>query len=133
MRVSEGLAKTLENESIDVFSFYHFEVPRLCGKNSYVWIENAFKKEYFSYIWNDGKEHKEIFAHSDLQEFYVQYQKSNLEIFTCNNLDNLSTSSIFELVKNNSQNFFKMLLIQKLRRSPYYFRDIEEEFKPSIK
>ena len=75
MRVAEGIGDLFELEKKNVYSFYHFDIPLLCGQPEGVWATEAFKKEYFVYEWNDkNKEHRLM----DKDDFLSSQKKSAL-------------------------------------------------------
>lgn len=125
MRLGEGLAQILEWDHKNVFSFFHFDVPRFIGVESGSWVTNAFKGEVFIYHWNKNEVNKELVtsvgftvANPDLVYTLSQEQK---------NFENLKSTK--DLVKNHSEILFKKVYEMKLREAPYYFRTLEQEFK----
>lgn len=56
IRIGEGVSQILALEGIKILSFYHYEIPRFCGVDSYKFFERAFKGEVFEYLWKDGIE-----------------------------------------------------------------------------
>ena len=124
MRLSEGIAQVFELEKIPVYSFYHFEVPRLSGIDSGFWVTNAFKGQAFIFKWDKMGVEKHLV---DKEKFVIENEKFG---FTLDNTDSLflnliSTKSI---LKDKAPEIFSKILSQQLRVSPYYFRSLEEEF-----
>lgn len=124
MRLSEGLAQVFELENIPVFSFYHFDVPRLSGVSSGFWATNAFKGQVFVYHWN-GEKVEKLLVNKDA--FTVQDEKMG---YTLDNNDSLFSNLISTkgLIKDKACEIFGKVQDQQLRELPYYFRPLDEEF-----
>lgn len=125
MRLGEGLAQILEWDHKNVFSFFHFDVPRFIGIEKGVWVTNAFKGEVFVYNWNKDVVSKELVdsASFSIVDESLLYTLSSDQ----KNFENLKATK--DLIKNNSEVLFKKVYDLKLREAPYYFRTLEQEFK----
>jgi tRNA threonylcarbamoyladenosine biosynthesis protein TsaB len=125
MRLSEGLAQVFELNHIPVYSFYHFDVPRLSGISNGFWATNAFKGQVFVYNWN-GKEVEKHLVNKD--SFEVDTEKLG---FTLDASDPIFSKlvSTKSLIKNKASEIFSKVSEQKLRSAPYYFRSLDEEFR----
>ena len=125
MRLSEGLAQVFELSNVPVFSFYHFDVPRLTGTANGFWATNAFKGQVFVYNWIDQQLEKHLVNKED---FFIQ--DSSLG-FTLDAIDPLfqSLPTTKNLVKERASSLFPIIVDQKLRVPPYYFRTLDEEFR----
>ncbi len=109
MRLSEGFSAIINWSGINVFSFYHFEVPQLIGVNSGEWVTNAFKKQFFCYKWDALNNSKTLLTHYDDQDAFT-LEKTK------------------ELIRLNPFEIFSKVISLKLQRETYYFRTLEEEF-----
>jgi tRNA threonylcarbamoyladenosine biosynthesis protein TsaB len=67
MRTSEGLVQVLALSGMKIYSFYHFEVPKLTGVKEGFWVTNAFKGQVFVYTWNEEKEEKLLINKENFQ------------------------------------------------------------------
>lgn len=125
MRVSDGFTKILELKSIPIYSFYQFEVPRLIGNDCGYWLDNAFKGELFVYEW-DG----ETSNHFRIKNEEVGKLDMNKKFFSHNNhLGSLKTSSVKNLIKENSKKIFQVFLQKKQKNDLFYYRSIDDEFQ----
>jgi tRNA threonylcarbamoyladenosine biosynthesis protein TsaB len=125
MRLSEGLAQIFEMSGLSVFSFFHFEVPFLCGIKNGFWATNAFKGQVFIYSWN-GEENEKTLV--DKKDFVIDSAKLG---YTLDKTDVLfeGLSATKELIHNESHKLFSKVLELQLRVPPFYFRTLEEEFR----
>lgn len=124
MRLSEGLAQIFELSQIPVYSFYHFDIPRLTGTKNGFWVTNAFKGQVFLYQWNELKIEKQLV---NKEEFVV---KDSSFGFTLDNSDMMfsSLTSTKEIIKNKASELFGHIVKVQNRVPPYYFRSLDEEF-----
>lgn len=132
MRVAEGLCQILEWQGRVCRSFYHFEVPRLCGHTHGVWIAKAFKGEIFCYHFNNAHEETQFIKEVELESFRQKWQSEGLLIFghyrdDIEGLDFLSSYLIYESPAQVLGAVWK----RGERKGPYYFRPLELEFKVS--
>ena len=137
VRVSEGMAQVFSWLSLETFSFYHHDVPKLIGTKKGHFVTPAFKKEFFSFSWDGEKEKQELVGEEGLESFI----KSN-DLMDCpyyfikpGLLKSIETKSeaiyTTDLIKNFSKEIFPKVFEKRLRREPFYFRSLEKEFKPS--
>lgn len=124
MRLSEGLAQIFELYKIPVYSFYHFDVPRLSGVSRGFWVTNAFKGQIFIYNWN-GDEVEKHLVNKDA--FKIEDEKFG---YTLDTIDPFFTNLIStkNLIQTVAPTLFTKVKDQKLRTTPYYFRSLDEEF-----
>lgn len=125
MRLSEGVAQIFEMSDLPVFSFYHFEVPRLIGAKAGFWTTNAFKGQVFIFSWNGDQSEKSLvnkvdFAIADAGLGYTLDKTDAL-------FEGLSTTK--ELIHKEGSKLFSKVLELQMRVPPYYFRTLEEEFR----
>lgn len=125
MRLSEGLAQVFELGHIPVYSFYHFDVPRLSGVPRGFWATNAFKGQVFIYNWN-GNEVEKHLVNKDA--FVIEDEKFGFTLDTSDPLF-LNLVSTKNLIKDKAPEIFAKVSAQKLREAPYYFRSLDEEFR----
>lgn len=126
IRLVEGLSQILEWQGKNIFSLYHFEIPKMVGFQDGIWVSEAFKGEAFLYRWNEAGENKDLVKKSELENYIdteMFSHRTNFEDF-----DTISTSA---LVFEKSKVIFPVMLGQKLKREPYYYRALESEFRVS--
>ena len=125
MRLGEGIAQVLAWDSLNVFSFHHFDVPKMIGVPKGFWVTNAFKGQVFIYNWDGDKTEKELVNSADFKIVDVElgYTLSS----EVKDFGHLKTTK--DLIKNQSQQIFSKVHKEKIREAPYYFRTLEEEFK----
>lgn len=125
MRLSEGLAQIFEMSGLAVFSFFHFEVPKLCGIKQGFWATNAFKGQVFIYNWNEDESEKTLV---DKKDFVIESAKLGYTLDKSDALfEGLLTTK--ELIHKDSHALFAKVLKLQLRVPPFYFRTLEEEFR----
>jgi tRNA threonylcarbamoyladenosine biosynthesis protein TsaB len=127
MRLGEGIAQVLAWDEKNVFSFHHFDVPRMTGIDKGYWVTNAFKGQVFIYNWDNeaGTAEKELVNSAD---FKIIDSELGFTL-SAENKDFSHLKTTKDLIKNSSALIFKKVFEQKLREPPYYFRTLEEEFK----
>lgn len=125
MRLSEGLAQVFELSQMQVYSFYHFDVPRLSGVLKGFWATNAFKGQVFIYNWDGDNVDKQLV---EKDSFAIVDKTLG---FTLDESDSsfAGLATTRDLIKNESAKIFSNVFEQKLRVPPYYFRSLEEEFR----
>ncbi len=127
MRLGEGIAQVLAWDDKKVFSFHHFDVPKMTGVQKGFWVSNAFKGQIFVFNWDNktGLAEKELVNSAD---FKIIEADLGFTLSTeVKEFSHLKTTR--ELIKNQSTVIFKKAFEDKLREPPYYFRTLEEEFK----
>jgi len=132
LRLSEGLSQLLDWKNIETYSFNHFQVPQILGIQSGIWASKAFKKEIFIYSWDNEKSKKMLVPESKYDELI----EGNSQIFT-NFTDSLLYSENLvetsDMIKTHSQELFKYIQMNKFKEPTFYYREVEEEFKPTLK
>jgi len=136
MRVSEGIAQVLEWQNIKVYSFYHYEIPKIIGCSSGIWFSEAFKGEYF--LFNCITDEMELVS----KEIFVK-RINDLEINAYTHFKNDHTDSLImspakviftgERVKSIPQKIFSHIVSRKKRVEPLYYRSEDKEFIPAKK
>lgn len=127
MRVTEGILQIFELNCVDVYSFYHFQVPYLLNTNEGLWLAKAFKGEFFLYRW-DGQESGRTVV-SPL-EFEKSLEEKNC-FFAFENLGDNPCQLTNELIRDQPSQLFSLVKKGKLREEIYYFRPLSDEFKVS--
>ncbi len=127
MRLGEGIAQVLSWDSLNVFSFHHFDVPRFVGVEKGFWVTNAFKQQVFLFNWDTFQKitDKELINTSDFKIL------DNQSGYTLSNKDSEFSNLIStkDLIKDEPFKVFNHVILNKLREPPFYFRTLEEEFK----
>lgn len=126
VRVAEGILKVLELDGVKGFSFYEFEMLKLLSEEG-VWISNAFKGEYFIYHWKGDSVSFEGLIPKD--DFDIKKYKE-VEVFSNESFDGVFNEKYSkDLIAQNSSIVFPKVINDGMRRQPFYFRKIEQEFK----
>lgn len=125
MRLSEGLAQVLELSKVPVYSFYHFDVPRICGIESGFWVTNAFKGQVFIYSWKGDLLEKQLV---DKDSFTIENPENGYTLDVENSAFS-GLKSTKEFIRDHASRLFSKMADKKLRETPYYFRSLEEEFR----
>lgn len=128
MRLGEGFVQALNYLGLPVFSFYHFEVPRMCGVERGYWLAKAFKQEIFVHEWDMEKSEQKLVPESRLLSLFAE---SKLEGFSLiEPIQDLGNHSTRVLISQNPEKIFPRILETNLRREPFYFRTLEQDFTP---
>jgi tRNA threonylcarbamoyladenosine biosynthesis protein TsaB len=127
MRLGEGLAQVFEWDHFPVYSFHHFDVPKMMGITEGFWVTSAFKGQVFLYEWNVSK-NENVQTLIDNPLFKIKNSKIG---FTLSNTEEIfqELQSTKNLIKDNQEIIFKHIVENKMRVSPFYFRTVDEEFK----
>lgn len=125
MRVSQGLVDICESAGIKVYSFYHFEVPRLLGIKSGGFWADAFKKEYFWTSWVDEDQTIELISSDQLEKKKENTQK----VFCAHQKEARDELQTHKLIESNAKDFFKTVIESNHRVPLYYYRPLEKEFR----
>ena len=123
MRLSEGIARILKVCGLETISFFQFEIPKLAGIKNGAWITNAFKGEIFIFEWDEISEQKKLMNSEKINKYTGFY--SNLS-----EVSGVQAINTNVLLKNNSKEIFKEIIKRNAFFEAYYYRTIEEEFKP---
>ena len=126
VRLAEGLAQIWEYLGVETYSFYHFELPFICGYESGVWYSRAFKGEMFCYSWDCDESEKELVAEEDFSK-----KANDKDMFTFE-IDSPNIVSTIDLIKNNGPQILSYVWERKKKLAPYYYRPPEKEFRPSM-
>lgn len=121
MRVSQGMIDVLNWQGVAFNSFYHFEIPKMCGALQGVWYANAFKGEYFVYRWSEKEDYKILVKEEELEKHLEHFQKFSF----CNEKDCVGTQ---ELIYEKSEIIFKDIVKMDQKRELYYYRSLDQEF-----
>ena len=110
MRVSAGLSDILEWNGLERSSFYHFEIPKLCGVDQGQWVADAYKNEFFIYKWDKENEERLLVSKSDFKEQNDFYNHEKT----------------MELIEENLPVILKNL--NKQNKELFYYRELASEF-----
>ena len=127
MRLGEGIAQVLAWDSKTVYSFHHFDVPKMIGIPKGFWATNAFKGQVFIYNWDNstGLSEKELVNSADFKIIDPELGFT----LAADSKDFSELKNTKDLIKNSSEKIFSKVFAEKLREPPYYFRTLDEEFK----
>jgi len=126
MRVSEGMVNIFEWQGFDYNSFYHFEIPKICGHESGAWIAKAFKGEFFVYSWDAHKAENKLLNKQDFDLFI----KQNNETLYSNDKSILDGEVIdtLDLIHQESKKVFDLINKKNMKQELFYYRPIDLEF-----
>ena len=127
LRLTEGLSQIFEWKNLKNFSFNHFQIPSILGVEKGRWISKAYKKEIFVYSWSNDSSEKILIPENEisleLEHTYTHFNGQFPQDFT-------ETS---QMIKDQPQELFPFIVENNVQESTFYYRDIEVEFKPSLK
>ena len=129
IRLAEGIAQLLEMIGVKVFSFYHFDLLEKSQKLA--WISKAYKGEYFLY--NADLAEMSLIQKDDLLEVTQEYNKIYTHFLDSFDLDlQRDIESTFDMFIDHSVTVLPQIINQKTRKTPFYYRKLEDEFKVSV-
>lgn len=131
MRLSDGICQVLDWRGIAVYSFYHFEVPQLIGIDRGVWLSEAFKGELFCYEWNLGESTTSLVGKDGrgTEDIVGSYYATHEFVFTHYPVEGFDCEYTADLIRRKASLLFEDVEKKKMKRSPYYYRPLEKEFK----
>lgn len=129
VRVGEGIGQVFEWQEIETISFHHFHVPFLSGIDKGMFICSAFKGEFLIYTWENLNVQQKLISEHDLINLKISsehiYSNINAEALPLNNKIYFTN----DMIEQFPAQIFKKLSDSKLRVEPFYFRNLNEEFK----
>jgi len=137
MRVTEGMAQILEWQGLPVFSFYHYDVPKILEEDKGTWITMAFRGEWFIHEWDNDNERQSILPidqadsviRSASQPVFTSYQHTVQDLFEKNILTSIKETN--EMIFTGAEKIFPAIVNNRIRKHLFYFRTPEQEFKTS--
>lgn len=135
LRLSEGLADVFEFFKIPHYSFYSYDIPKMCGVAEGVWLTKAYRGEYFFHHWNEKEDKNTLITTHELEAKLAEI--NNLFIHTESAIDQHASDLVKDyrttqdLLKKYPGEIFKNILDKKLKRESFYFRAPEDEFRVS--
>lgn len=136
IRMAEGIGQIFSIASVQIFSFYHFDIPRIIGIEKGIWLSKAFKGEYFLFQWENEQISQSLKKDNEIQNYLKKFLDQDFQIFTnCVESIDILDCPIVEtsrLIKDFSSIIFPALLKSKSTRSPFYYRTLEEEFSVTV-
>ncbi len=136
LRLSEGFSNVLSFFKIPCFSFLSYEIPKLCGIQSGVWMTKAYRGEYFFHHWSE-QQTKNVLIETKGLETYLSNVAPPVFIHSDSALDQVSADlirnpiSTHDLLKSGPGKIFKSILENKIQTEAFYFRAPEDEFRVS--
>lgn len=127
MRLGEGIAQILAWDEMKVFSFHHFDAPRIAGVEKGFWVTNAFKGQVFIYTWDKLGEAGERNL-VNASDFTMETPEFGYTL-SSENKDFSSLKTTKDLIQQFPEKIFPKVLSEKMREAPYYFRTLDEEFR----
>lgn len=137
MRIGHGVAECFALLDKPIYSFYHFQVPRLLGISEGVWFSSAFKGEYFFYRWKDDESSQQLFGslafkeqlnHQNKTDFIFSYFGAETE-FSHLLPEGLIIKDSATLIYEKVKELMPEIISRKLKEATFYYRSLTEEFK----
>ena len=128
MRLGEGIAQILSWDNVKVYSFHHFQVPKIVGVKKGFWVTNAFKQQVFLYNWDVDQSLDEK-SLVNVADFKIMDTALGFTLSSALTAEYSKLKNTKEMIKNEPRLIFDYVIKNKLREPPYYFRTLEEEFK----
>ena len=125
LRVTEGIAQIMKWQGKEVLSFYQFEIPFMAGVEQGVWISQAWKDELFVYSWK-GREHLSELVPAP------KYEISGKEYSFGEKCRGVDVGSNRKLLQKHASTIFTCITHRGEYLTPYYYRKVEQEFKPNL-
>lgn len=138
LRLSEGFADVFIFNGKKHFSFMTYDIPKMIGVKSGVWMTKAYRGEYFFHLWDETSARNELVSAKELEAFMQNVDKSQIYIHSDSAIDELSRGLIsnpiptVDLLKTHSKDIFAHIIQAALKVDSYYFRAPEDEFKVSV-
>lgn len=138
LRLSEGFADVFIFNGKKHFSFMTYDIPKMIGVRSGVWMTKAYRGEYFFHLWDESSSRNELVSAKELEEFMKDVDKSQIYIHSDSAIDELSRGLILnpkmtvDLLKTHAPEIFSHIIKSALKVDSYYFRAPEDEFKVSV-
>lgn len=136
IRIAEGVGQIFSIASVESFSFYHFDIPKIIGVQKGIWLSKAFKGEYFLFQWENEQVSQGLKKDYEVESYLKIFLDQGYQIFTnCVESIDVLDCPIVEtsrLIKDFSSIIFPSLLKNKSTRSPFYYRTLEEEFSVTV-
>jgi tRNA A37 threonylcarbamoyladenosine modification protein TsaB len=135
LRIAHGIAEMLRIEERQLFSFYSFDIPRILGVDRYTWITKAYRGEVFIYEFHMGNPKSKLVSE---KEFLGFEYCGNVYVHHASALDEMMKSKMAQftetqsLLIQNISNIFNFCSQNQISSELFYFRPLEEEFKPSV-
>lgn len=124
IRVGEGLAKIFELDGTKVVSFLEHEAIALISEKG-TWVANAFKDEIFAYSWEGSSSpSKRMTTLEGLEKVVLGPIFSNDTFQVKREIIN-SKKRLLENINKVAKYYFE----KNERQKPFYYRELEEEFK----
>lgn len=132
LRLSEGFADIFRIFNVPCYSYYSYEVPRLCGHESGVWVTKAYRGEYFFHEWDADSSRNVLISAAELPAHLDKFER--LFIHSPGAMDKELKNIILtiDLLKQKPKTIFSEFVRTKAHRDSYYFRAPEDEFRVSV-
>ncbi len=130
LRVAYGIADIFRLHNTRIQSFYSYLIPQFCGIENYLWLTKAYRGEIFIFDSVTSK------LSLKLEKGFTN-TFGGRQIFTHSKTSiDESLSSVFQDIKYGQDLVLKnpeMIFSQVKTEEPlYYFRPLDEEYKPSL-
>ena len=135
LRVSEGLTDVFEFLGVNVYSFYSYEIPFWTGVQDGVWLTKAYRGEYFLHEWKGVHHAQHLLSQDELFHHWQTYEQRSCFVHSEISLDEFSKKLLgpvvhtSDLLQQVPQKIFPHLLHQSLKKTAFYFRPPEDEFR----
>ena len=124
LRVVDGIAQIMQWQGKEIISFYQFEIPFMSGIRRGKWISQAWKGELFVYSWDNGESCAELVPLRDYpmvgEEYSFGEECAGSIVQSCR-----------KLLLDHSTDIFASVTKRGEYLPPYYYRELEQEFRPN--
>lgn len=120
MRLNKGIADIFALNSVNIYSYYSFEVPEILGVKNYHWVANAFKAQYFLFdsTLNKGSLlDKGSFEDLRFTSLYGEVLNDHLDYKHIS----FSEDTLLAIIKK--------IVSRNIHKPLYYYRSLIDEFK----
>ena len=124
MRIGKGFIDICEWQGIDTYSLYHFHVPQMLGQGHGLFVENAFKNEWFIYDYSTQK--SELISREQLEQKVLGIENLFSIEGKINGAPSLATK---KLVHENGVELMKKVVGEKRSEDLLYYRPMNQEFR----
>jgi len=130
-RLGAGIVDLLAWQGLKTYSFYHFDIPYLCGTKAGTWFCKAFKNEMFVYDWK-GEESSYYLV--DESKISSELEEKKGQVFSYEDIEvSIDYKNSYDLLTSNLSDLCQMIREKEMKKEIFYFRTAENEFKRSTK
>lgn len=128
VRVAQGLNETLELQGVKTLSCRHFDLPKLTGEKSGLFVSRAFKGETFVHEWDENSEGQKLIEEKKAQELLSSSRKRGIKSYTSEPDFYKECLSTYDCLRNDSKKIFGLMRERNLKSDVFYYRNLQDEF-----